>query len=407
MTRASASTAAAEPPTQPRARRLPAWTRRRNPWSAVPEVFWTHVAVEVSPAALVVCGYLLYSAVDEEFAQVQQAELAKKLKMHPNTVQGALDELERAGAIAVRKVGKRNVYDLLVDEWRKVKCRPRPKVEEIAPAEDEEAAEAPAANVPRKPLSSIRLKTGESRAIKLPPTVTCRTVRCENRSEFPIGIEARFVGEPGQDAELELEITEKAVIDTGSVANTALKPTIPSQMTGYPELRAMLNRLLGAHLGFVPDDDLRSIGDALRETPIDHLARRVHQRRSMLTGGKGTWGGVLLLARDCAKAFAAASVAQTAASEPDVSATIAREQAYEAHCNQLFDEWWEAQSAQERAELAKRHTGVILEQFAGAKFWPAAQLAQSVHAAIRAEALKTIAPSFREFAAVKAKGASA
>lgn len=405
MTRASA-TAAAEPPTQPRARRLPPWTRRRNPWHAVPEVFWTHVAAEVSPAALVVCGYLLYAAADEEFAQVQQAELAKKLKLHDNTVQSALDELERAGAIAVRKVGKRNVYDLLVDDWRKVKCRPRPKVEEIAPAEDEEAADAPpAANVPRKTLSSIRLKTGESGAIKLPPTVTCRTVRCENRSEFPIGIEARFVG----DAELELEITEKAVIDTGSVANTALNPTIPSQMTGYPELREMLNRLLSAHLGPIPDDDLLAIGSTLDGCPIDHLARRVHQRRAMLHGGKGTWGGVLLLARDCAKAFAA-SVPQTVqpASDPDVSATIASQEAYEAHCEQLFDAWWQAQSAQERAKLAKRHTSVILAQFANAQLWPAAQLAESVHAAIRAEALQTIAPSFREYAAsAKAKGASA
>jgi len=407
---ASAAKAAAELPA-PKVRRLPTWTRRNIAWRALPETYFTVLARELSPAAFALAGLMVCLAGEEEFCDALQSKLAKLLKMHLATVQVAVDELERAGAIAARKVGKRNVYDLLIDAWPKVRGNPRPKVEEMpsaAEAEDEAAAEAP-----RKPLQSVSIARGKTREIAMPAAVTCRAVRCANESAFPIDVEARIIaGDDAAGDTIELAIREKAAIDSSFAANRAVNPTIPSQMTGYPELRNMLNRALGAHLGFVPDDDLRAIGAALDPAPVDHLARRVHQRRAMLQGGKGTWGGVLLLARDCAKAFAAASASTPPSSaaaptptELDVSATIARQEAYEAHCEQLFDAWWEAQSAQERAKLAKRHTGVILAQFSGAKLWPAAQLAESVHAAIRAETLKAIAPSFREFAAAKAKGA--
>ena len=415
MSRASAATAAAAELPAPKVRRLPAWTRRNIAWRAIPETYFTVLVHELSPAALALAGLMVCLAGEEEFCDALQSKLAKLLKMHSATVQEALDELERAGAIAKRKVGTRKVYDLLVDQWPKVKCSPRPKVEEMPAAA--EAEDAPAAEAPRKPLQSVSIARGKTREIAMPAAVTCRAVRCANESAFPIDVEARIIA--GVDAAgdtIELAIREKAVIDSSFAENTALKPDKPSQMTGFPELRNMLNRALGAHLGFVPEDDLRAIGAALDSAPIDHLARRLHQRRAMLEGGKGTWGGVLLLARDCAKAFAAASAASTptppaaapAPTEPDVATTIARQEAYEAHCEQLFSRWWEAQTAQDRATLAKRHTSAILKQFSVAKFWPAAQLAESVHAAIRAEALKTIAPSFREFAAsAKAKGASA
>ena len=414
MSRASAATAAAELPA-PKVRRLPSWTRRNIAWRAIPETYFTVLVHELSPAALALAGLMVCLAGEEEYCDALQSKLAKLLKMHSATVQEALYELERAGAIAKRKVGTRKVYDLLVDQWPKVKCSPRPKVEEMPAAAEAEDAPAPAAEAPRKPLQSVSIARGKTREIAMPAAVTCRAVRCANESAFPIDVEARIIagGDAAGDT-IELAIREKAVIDSSFAANTALKPDKPSQMTGFQELRTMLNRALGAHLGFVPEDDLRAIGAALDSAPIDHLARRLHQRRAMLEGGKGTWGGVLLLARDCAKAFAAASAstpsspaAAPAPAEPDVSATIARQEAYEAHCEQLFDAWWEAQSAQERAKLAKRHTGVILAQFSGAKLWPAAQLAESVHAAIRAETLKAIAPSFREFAAAKAKGAGA
>ncbi len=414
MSRASAATAAAAELPAPKVRRLPAWTRRNIAWRALPETYFTVLARELSPAAFALAGLMVCLAGEEEYCDALQSKLAKLLKMHLATVQEAVDELERAGAIAARKVGKRNVYDLLIDAWPKVRSNPRPKVEEMPAAEAEDAA--PAAEAPRKPLQCVSIARGKSREIAMPAAVTCRAVRCANESAFPLDVEARIIagGDAAGDT-IELAIREKAAIDSSFAANTALKPDIPSQMTGYPELRNMLNRALGAHLGFVPEDDLRAIGSTLDGCPIDHLARRIHQRRAMLEGGKGTWGGVLLLARDCAKAFAAASAstppppaAAPAPTEPDVSDTIARQEAYEAHCEQLFSRWWEAQSAQDRAKLAKRHTGVILAQFSGAKFWPAAQLAESVHAAIRAEALKAIAPTFREFAAgAKAKGASA
>lgn len=414
MSAAAAKSAAAE---LPKVRRLPAWTRRNIAWRALPETYFTVLLHELSPAAFALAGLMLCLAGEEEHCDATQAKLAKMLKVHLVTVQEALDELERAGAIAKRKEGARKVYDLLVDNWKNVRSKPRPKVEEMPAAEEADTIEAPAAAAPRKPLQSVSIARGKARDIAIPPAITCRAVRCANESAFPLDVEARIIaGEQGADL-IELAIREKSAISQHAPdANKGVNPERPSEKTGCLDelfaLRDMLNRALGAHLGFVPDHDLAAIGTALNGCPIDHLARRVHQRRSMLTGGKGTWGGVLLLARDCAKAFAAASVPQTVqpapASEP-VSATIARQEEYEAHCEQLFAAWWEAQTAQERAKLAKRHTGVILAQFAGAQFWPAAQLAESVHAAIRAEALKTIAPSFREFAAAstKAKGASA
>lgn len=417
MSASAAKAAAAELPA-PKVRRLPAWTRRNVAWRALPETYFTVLARELSPAAFALAGLMVCLAGEEEYCDALQSKLAKLLKMHLATVQEAVDELERAGAIVARKVGKRNVYDLLIDAWPKVRCNPRPnprpKVEEM-PAADE-AEDAPAAEAPRKPLQCVSIARGKAREIAMPAAVTCRAVRCANESAFPLDVEARIIaGVDDAGDTIELAIREKAVIDSSFAANKEVNTSIPSQMTGYQELRSMLNRALGAHLGFVPDEDLRAIGSTLDGCPIDHLARRLHQRRAMLEGGKGTWGGVLLLARDCAKAFAAAASTSTppppaaapTPSEPDVSATIARQEEYEAHCEALFEVWWQEQSAQERAKLAKRHTGVILAQFAGAKFWPAAQLADSVHAAIRAEALKTIAPSFREFAAAKAKGASA
>lgn len=411
MSRSSAAAQTAPDP-QPRVRRLPAWTRRRNPYSAIPEVFWTHVAPEVCPGALCVLGYLLFLAGEEEFVGVAQELLAKKLKMHVNTVQACLDELERAGAIAVRKVGKRNVYDLLVDEWRKVKCRPRPKVEEIADAAAEAADDAPAAEAPRKPLTSLRLKRGEARAINLPPAVTLRTVRCENRSSFPLEIEARFVEKPGEDSQLQLEISEKAAIDSAADGNKRVSTSIPSETTGYQALREMLNRQLGGELGFVPQDDLHAIGGALRETPIDHLARRILQRRAMFSGGKGTWGGVILLARDCADAFAAASLPSepppAPAPEPAAAPTAEDEAAYTAHCDGLFETWWGEQTPDEQAKLNERHRDAVYKQYAGTRYWPKAQLAETIRGSIRAEALKTLAPTFEEFLRrPKAKGAGA
>lgn len=410
MSRSSAAShAAAEPPTAPRIRRLPAWTRRRNPYCAIPEVFFTHVAPEVSPAALQTLGYMVFLAGEEEFVSAAQDMLAKKLKMHVNTVQACLDELERAGAIAVRKVGKRNVYDLLVDEWRKVKCRPRPKVEEIGDATAEAAEDAQAADVPRKPVGAFRLKRGEARAINLPPAVTLRTVRCENRSSFPIEIEAKL----GEDSLLQLEISEKAGIDKRLDENTAVKSAIPSETAGYQALREMLNRQVGSHLGFVPDDDLRAIVSALDRCPIDHLARRILQRRAMFSGGNGTWGGVLLLARDCAKAFAAASLPTAPpapASEPAHVPTAEDEAAYTAHCEEIFTQWWAAKSPDDQANLNEQHRDAVYKQYAGTRYWPKTQLAEIIRGSIRAEALKTIAPTFEDFLRgrqAKAKGAGA
>lgn len=400
MSTSTASAAAALP--SPRIRRLPPWTRRRNPYCAVPEVFWTHVAREVSPSALIVLGYLLFAAGEEEFSDLKQEELAKKLKMHGDTVQAALDELDRAGAIAKRKLGKRNLYDLLVDDWRKVKCRPRPKVEEM-PAEiaEEESAE-PTAEIPRKPLQSLRLKQGEARAINIPAAITCRTVRCENHSTFPLEIEARI----GEDSLLQLEISEKANNKRSSDDKSGLSQQIPGHFTGYPQLREMLNRSLGSALGLITENDLRSIGDALGETPMDHLARRIHQRRSLFSGGKGTWGGALLLAREVSHAFAAASSSTPATPSPQIHTTSAEDEAaYNAHCEQLFASWWSNQSPAERDKSTKQRTREVLKLYPGAQLWQPEQLTDAVHRVIRAEALKLIAPTYEEFLRPQAKGA--
>lgn len=123
-----------------------------------------------------------------------------------------------------------------------------------------------------------------------------------------------------------------------------------------------------------------------------------------------TWGGALLIAQDCAKAFAAASAPPPAAAAPEPLPTItaADEAAYEAHCDALFEGWWNAQPAAEQAKLTKRHTLQVNAQYMGTRYWPAQQLADTIRSSIRAEALKSLAPAFDDFLRrPKAKGASA
>ncbi|MBK8200282.1 MAG: hypothetical protein IPK75_18200 [Acidobacteria bacterium] len=420
MSRASAATTAAAELPAPKVRRLPAWTRRNIAWRAIPETYFTVLARELSPAAYSLAGLMICLAGEEEFCDVLQSRLAKLLKMHTVTVGEALDELERAGAIAKRKVGARKVYDLLVDAWKNVKCRPRPKVEEMPAAEEAEATE-PAADAPRKPLQSVSIARGKTREIAIPAAITCRAVRCANESAFPLDVEARIISgeQPGADT-IELAIREKSAISQHVPdASKGVKVESPSQMTGCLDpqnapselnsLREMVNRALGAHLGFVTDEDLRAIGTALNGCPIDQYARRLHQRRGMFTGGKGTWGGALLIAQDCAKAFAAASTPPPAAAQPEPLPTVAAadEAAYEAHCDQLFEAWWNAQSPDEQAKLNEQHRDAVYKQFAGTRYWPKAQLAETIRRSIRVEALKTLAPAFDEFMRrPRAKGAS-
>lgn len=415
MSAAAAKSAAAELPA-PKVRRLPAWTRRNIAWRALPETYFTVLVHELSPAAFALAGLMLCLAGEEEHCDATQAKLAKLLKVHLVTVQEALDEMERAGAIAKRKEGARKLYDLLVDNWRNVRSKPRPKVEEM-PAPEEPDATEPAADAARKPLQSVSIARGKTRDIAIPPAITCRAVRCANESAFAIAVEARIIAgeQPGADT-IELAIREKSAISQHAPdANKGVNPERPSEKTGCLDelnaLRDMLNRALGAHLGFVPDNDLAAIGTALNGCPIDHLARRLHQRRAMLTGGKGTWGGVLLLARDASSAFAAASATPPAspAAAPERAAPSAEDDAaYEAHCNQLFERWWGEQSLDEQAALNERHRDAVYQQFAGTRYWPKAQLADTIRASIRAEALKTLAPAFDEFLRrPKAKGASA
>ena len=414
MSAAAAKSAAAELPA-PKVRRLPAWTRRNIAWRALPETYFTVLVHELSPAAFALAGLMLCLAGEEEYCDVMQSKLAKLLKMHLVTVGEALDELERAGAIAKRKVGNRKVYDLLVDNWRNVRSKPRPKVEEMPALEEPDATE-PAADAARKPLQSVSIARGKTRDIAIPPAITCRAVRCANESAFPLDVEARIIAgeQPGADT-IELAIREKSAISQHAPdANKGVNPERPSEKTGCLDelnaLRDMLNRALGAHLGFATDDDLRAIGTALNGCPIDQYARRLHQRRSMFTGGKGTWGGALLIAQDCAKAFAAASTPPpaSAAPEPIATATAADEAAYEAHCDALFERWWNAQPAAEQAKLTKRHTSQVNAQYSGTRYWPKEQLADTIRRSIRAEALPAIAESFDEFLRrPKAKGASA
>ncbi len=414
---ASAAKAASLPRLR-KPRNLSPWAKEgKTPWFATP-VGYLHLARLVTPSASATAMVLLCAASEQgaNEADVKQKSLAVEVALDVDTVQEAISELEEIGAIRKRarleckKRGEsRFVYELLVGNWGTLKPLPEAAAAEPEAAEPEaaepEAAEPEAAE-PEAMVARIKIARNEAKPIPLPRSVvtpSLKALQCKNLSEYPIAIDAKFAN---GSLSIDVSVEKKRVIAEPPGENTDTSRLV--------ELRNMLNRALGAHLGFVPDDDLRAIGAALDPAPVDHLARRVHQRRAMLQGGKGTWGGVLLLARDCAKAFAAASASTPSSSaaaptptELDVSATIARQEAYEAHCEQLFDAWWTAQSAQERAKLAKRHTGVILAQFAGAQLWPAAQLAESVHAAIRAEALKSIAPSFREFAAAKAKGASA
>lgn len=399
----------------PKVRRLPAWTRRNIAWRALPETYFTVLVHELSPAAFALAGLMLCLAGEDEHCDATQAKLAKLLKVHLVTVQEALDEMERAGAIAKRKEGARKLYDLLVDNWRNVRSKPRPKVEEMPALEEPDATE-PAADAARKPLQSVSIARGKTRDIAIPPAITCRAVRCANESAFPLDVEARIIAgeQPGADT-IELAIREKSAISQHAPdANKGVNPERPSEKTGCLDelnaLRDMLNRALGAHLGFVPDNDLAAIGTALNGCPIDHLARRLHQRRAMLTGGKGTWGGVLLLARDASSAFAAASSAPPAAAQPEPlsSATAADEAAYDAHRDQLFEGWWDEQPAAEREKLTKRYVLGLRKTHPVAAFWTAEQMEQTVRGLIRAEALKTICPTFDEFLRrPKAKGASA
>lgn len=415
MSAAAAKSAAAELPA-PKVRRLPAWTRRNIAWRALPETYFTVLVHELSPAAFALAGLMLCLAGEDEHCDATQAKLAKLLKVHLGTVQEALDELERAGAIAKRKEGARKVYDLLVDEWKGVKCRPRPKVEEM-PAPEEADANEPAADAPRKPLQSVSIARGKAREIAIPPAITCRAVRCANESAFPLDVEARIIaGEQGADT-IELAIREKSAISQHAPdANKGVNPERPSEKTGCLDelgaLRDMLNRALGAHLGFVPDSDLAAIGAALDGCPIDQYARRLHTRRSMFTGGEGTWGGALLLARDCAKAFAAATSAAPPATAPPAAPahpTADDEAAYTAHCDALFERWWGEQTTEEHTKLNSRHRDIVYKQFAGARYWPKAQLAETIRGSIRAEALKSLAPPFDAFlrGRAKAKGAGA
>mgnify|MGYP000906930514 CR=1 FL=1 len=420
MSAAAAKSAAAELPV-PKVRRLPAWTRRNIAWRALPETYFTVLVHELSPAAFALAGLMLCLAGEDEHCDATQAKLAKLLKVHLVTVQEALDEMERAGAIAKRKEGARKLYDLLVDNWRNVRSKPRPKVEEMPALEEPDATE-PAADAARKPLQSVSIARGKTRDIAIPPAITCRAVRCANESAFPLDVEARIIAgeQPGADT-IELAIREKSAISQHAPdTNTGVKPESPSQMTGCLDpqnapselnsLREMVNRALGAHLGFVTDEDLRAIGTALNGCPIDQYARRLHQRRGMFTGGKGTWGGALLIAQDCAKAFAAASAPPPAAAAPEPLPTItaADEAGYEAHCDALFERWWNAQPAAEQAKLTKRHTLQVNAQYMGTRYWPAQQLADTIRSSIRAEALKSLAPAFDDFLRrPKAKGASA
>jgi hypothetical protein len=74
----------------------------------------------------------------------------------------------------------------------------------------------------------------------------------------------------------------------------------------------------------------------------------------------------------------------------------------------LFERWWGDRDEDERSRLNASAKREIVARFAAAKYWPPAQLADSVQQSIRAEALKTIAPTFEEFLRrPKAKGASA
>lgn len=419
MSAAAAKSAAAELPA-PKVRRLPPWTRRNIAWRALPETYFTVLVHELSPAAFALAGLMLCLAGEEEYCDVMQSKLAKLLKMHLVTVGEALDELERAGAIAKRKVGNRKVYDLLVDTWKSVKCRPRPKVEEMPAAEEAEASE-PAADATRKPLQSVSIARGKARDIAIPAAITCRAVRCANESAFPLDVEARIIaGEQGADL-IELAIREKSAISQHAPdANKEVKPETPSHLTGYLSelnpLREMLNRALGAHLGFVPDNDLAAIGTALNGCPIDHLARRLHQRRAMLVGGKGTWGGVLLLARDASSAFAAASsmpATPAAPSPAPVELAEDRRAEYEAHCERQAQAWLDALAPEARNKLLAEKTREIKRQFAAAAYWSPKQIEEQAERLALGEWLKTASlPTYEEFCTktvqnAKAKGAGA
>ena len=109
-------------------------------------------------------------------------------------------------------------------------------------------------------------------------------------------------------------------------------------------------------------------------------------------------------------AASAAPPASPAAAPERAAPSAEDEAAYTAHCDALFERWWGDRDEDERSRLNASAKREIVARFAAAKYWPPAQLAETVRQSIRAEALKTIAPTFADFlrgGRAKAKGASA
>jgi len=408
--------AAAKAATLPRLRKprsLSPWAKEgKTPWFATP-VGFLHLARLVTPGASACAMVLLCAASEQEAneADVKQKTLAVEVDLDVDTVQAAISELEEIGAIRKRarleckKRGEsRFVYELLVGAWGALKPLPEPEAAEPEAAEPE-AAEPEAAE-PEAPIAvpQVKIARNESKPLPIPAAAAAslRTYRCQNRSDFPIALDAKLTN---GCLSIDIFVENKVVVGRPPGENTDL--------SRFAALRDMLNRALAPHLGFVPEHDLAAIGTALNGCPVDQLARRLHQRRAMFTGGKGTWGGALLIAQDCAKAFAAASAAPPAspAAAPERAAPSAEDEAaYTAHCDALFERWWGDRDEDERSRLNASAKREIVARFAAAKYWPPAQLAETVRQSIRAEALKTIAPTFADFlrgGRAKAKGASA
>jgi|GEM_PF-6538786 len=422
---AASATAPAAAPRKPirRPLQLPPWAKAGSTWFPTP-VGLIHLLTILTPSAIAVLVNLLHAAWKQEANEtdVKQAKLASDTSLDVDTVQASIDELEEIGAIRkrakleCRKKGEsRFFYELLVDDWAKLKALPvaeEPAAEEVA---EEPVAEEPVAEIA---VPQIKLGRNESKPIAIPAAAAShlKSYRCQNRSDYPIALDATLKnGTLSIDIFVEkTEVVRRSHGETTVLSRADANPEAPPPALAelrQAELRQMLNRQLGPHLGFVTDFDLLQIGTALDGCPIDRYARRLHQRRALFTGGEGTWGGALLIAHDCAKAFAAATSAPaTPAAQPPAQPSPDRQIEYEAHCERLAQESLDALPDTARKKLIAEKTREIKQRFQAAATWSAAMLRDQAERLARAEALKQAhVPTYAEFcaAAPKAKGAGA
>ncbi len=102
---------------------------------------------------------------------------------------------------------------------------------------------------------------------------------------------------------LNIHISQSRFVANREISESSSTPQSGSRVPFDPDspladsVRVPLNRLLQSSLGAIEDPTVSQICQKLQSSSItiEDLCRRVHDRRSMFTGSKGTWGGVITL----------------------------------------------------------------------------------------------------------------